>query len=161
MRSRRFGCVEPFNDEHRLLIAADVATVWRTLTTYLARPQRGAEPFAYLLGAQPRRASRGPVAEGATLPGFRVAEAVPGRLLRLVGHHRFSRYELSYTLAPENAGTMLGAITHAEFPGLRGTLYRGLVIGSGAHRVLVRRQLRTVGRLASVVTDGQPQDDRR
>ena len=138
-------------DEHRVTIAAPVEVVWRALTALLARPRTGAEAFAYVLGAQPRRTSPGPLAEGATLPGFVVAEAVPGRLLRLVGHHRFSRYELSYALDPRSTGTVLSARTRAAFPGLRGTVYRGLVIGSGAHRVLLQRQLQTVRRRAAIM----------
>jgi hypothetical protein len=139
----------PFVDEHRVTIAAPAEAVWRALTTLLAHPRTGAEAFAYVLGADPRRASTGPLVEGATLPGFEVAEAVPGRLLRLIGHHRFSRYELSYALDPSSTGTVLSARTRAAFPGLRGTLYRGLVIGSGAHRVLLLRQLESVRRRAT------------
>jgi hypothetical protein len=141
----------PFVDEHRVVIAAPPEVVWRVLTSLVARPRRGAEAFAYVLGARPRRASTGPLVEGATVPGFEVAEAVPGRLLRLIGHHRFSRYELSYALDPSSNGTVLSARTRAAFPGLRGTLYRGFVIGSGAHRVLLRRQLRAVRRRVSAV----------
>jgi hypothetical protein len=136
----------PFVDEHRVVIAAPPEAVWRVLTRLVARPRRGTEAFAHVLGAHPRRASGGPFAAGATVPGFEVAEAVPGRLLRLIGHHRFSRYELSYALYPSSNGTVLSARTHAAFLGLRGTLYRGFVIGSGAHRVLLRRQLRAVRR---------------
>jgi hypothetical protein len=141
----------PFVDEHRVVIAAPPEAVWRALTRLVARPRRGTEAFAYVLGAHPRRISPGPLVEGATLPGFEVAEALPGRLLRLIGHHRFSRYELSYTLDPSSTGTVLCARTRAAFPGLRGTVYRGLVIGSGAHRVLLRRQLQSVRQRASAL----------
>ena len=159
--TRRFGDVElPFVDEHRVLIAASAEAVWRALTTLLARRQRGAEALTYVLGAEPRRASKGPLAEGSTVAGFEVAEAVPGRLLRLIGRHRFSTYELTYALDPQPAGIMLSARTRAAFPGPPGTLYRGLVIGTGAHHVLLRRQLRAVRRLAAVATDGQNQHDR-
>lgn len=37
-------------------------------------------------------------------------------------------------------------MTFAKFPGIRGKIYRALVIGSGGHRVMVRRML---GRIAS------------
>jgi hypothetical protein len=66
----------------------------------------------------------------------------------LTGRHRFSRYALILTLAEQPDGTMLCARTQASFPGLHGSLYRALVIGSGAHRVLVRRLLRTIRRSA-------------
>jgi hypothetical protein len=80
--------------------------------------------------------------------GFAVAESVPGRSVQLVGRHRFSRYALGFELTVHSGLTTLAARTHAEFPGLRGAVYRGLVIGSGAHRLLVRRLLRDVRRQA-------------
>jgi hypothetical protein len=139
----------PFIDEHRVLISAPALVVWRSLTTQMTRSRRaGTEAFAHLLGAEPRRASEGPLGEGSTLPGFAVAEAVPGRRLRLSGRHRFSTYALILTLVTRSDGTMLSARTHAEFPGFRGNVYRRLVIGSGAHRVLIVRLLRSVRRRA-------------
>jgi hypothetical protein len=39
------------------------------------------------------------------------------------------------------------ARTWAEFPGPAGAAYRALVIGSGGHRLVVRRMLRRVARL--------------
>ena len=133
----------PFVDEQRTLVPAPAGEVWERL---LARVPRfaDAETFAGLLGARPRRSSGGPLTEGATLPGFEVAEAVPGRLLRLTGSHHFSRYTLVLTLAEEDGGTWLSARTYAEFPGLRGFAYRALVIGSGAHHLFVARLLRGV-----------------
>jgi len=135
----------PFVDEHHVLVAAHAPTVWRCLGRQLAGP-RFAAPGAlvYLVGTQPRRASGAPLAEGSTLPGFVVAEAVPEHRARLTGRHHFSRYALTLTLVTEPAGTLLTAYTHAEFPGPLGQVYRGLVIGSGAHRVLVPRLLRAV-----------------
>lgn len=139
----------PFIDEHRVLVSAPAPAVWRSLTLQITRPRfAGAEALAYLLAAEPRRASGKPLAEGASLPGFTVAEAVPGRRVRLTGRHRYSRYALILTLAAQTDGTTLSARTYAEFPGLRGGVYRRLVIGSGAHRVFVGRLLRTVRRRA-------------
>lgn len=139
----------PFVDEHRVLVSAPALAVWGSLTVQLAgHGNAGTEAFARLLAAEPGRASGTPLEEGATLPGFAVAEAVPGRRIRLTGRHRFSRYALTLTLVARPEGTMLSARTDAEFPGLHGFVYRGLVIGSGAHRVFVRRLLRTVGRRA-------------
>ncbi|NUT36733.1 MAG: hypothetical protein HOV79_27070 [Hamadaea sp.] len=137
----------PFVDEHRVLIAAGPQEVWLAL---MARVPgfSASETFARLIGAEPRRASGGPLAEGATLPGFRVAEATPTHLVRLTGRHRFARYQLALTLTPQPGGTLLAATTHAEFPGLLGGLYRLGVIGSRGHLILVRRLLRDVRRLA-------------
>lgn len=139
----------PFIDEHQVLVSASAPAVWRSLTMQIARPRLcSAAALAYLLAAEPRRASGRPLAAGATLPGFTVAEAVPGRRVRLTGRHRFSQYALILTLVTQPDGTMLSARTHAEFPGRRGSVYRQLVIGSGIHRALVARLLRAVRRRA-------------
>ena len=139
----------PFIDEHRVLVSAPALAIWRSLTAQLAKPgPGGAAALAQLLGTEPRRASGHPLDQGATIPGFAVAEAEPGRLLRLTGHHRFSRYALTFTLATESDGTLLSARTYAAFPGPHGWVYRQLVITSGAHRVLTVRMLRAVGRRA-------------
>jgi hypothetical protein len=136
----------PFVDEYKVLVAAPAHAVWRALVARLTGSRRaGADAFAFLVGAEPRRATTGPFAEGSTLPGFAVAEAEPGRRLRLTGRHRFSRYSLVLNLDESPDGTVLSARTYAAFPGLRGKVYRQLVIGSGAHRVLVTRLLRDVG----------------
>lgn len=139
----------PFIDEHRVLVSAPAPAVWRSLTTQLASPRPdGAAALAQLVAAEPRRASGHPLDQGATIPGFAVAEAEPGRLVRLTGHHRFSRYALTFTLVTQPDGTLLSARTDAEFPGPHGWVYRQLVITSGAHRILTVRMLRTVGRRA-------------
>lgn len=147
----------PYIDEHDVLIAASPETVWRHLIIAVGWSGRAVSAVAPLLGAVPRRASGDPLAEGSTVPGFSVREAVPGDRLVLAGHHRFSEYALVYTLAEEPGGTRLRARTHARFPGLRGELYRTVVIRSGGHRVLVRRILRGVRRAAeSQVKTGEP-----
>ena len=76
------------------------------------------------------------------MPGFRVAEAGPGRRLALRGPHRFSRYALTFILDSES----LRAQTHAAFPGFLGALYRAAVIGSGGHGLITRRLLQQVAR---------------
>lgn len=139
----------PFIDEHQVHVSTSAPAVWRALTTQLSgRGLGGGAALAHLLAAEPRRASGSGLAEGATLPGFKVAEAAPGRRVRLTGRHHFSRYSLIFTLVTQPDGTVLIARTLAEFPGLRGSAYRWLVIGSGAHRVLVARLLRAVRRQA-------------
>ena len=75
--------------------------------------------------------------------GFRVTECTPPRRLVLEGRHPFSRYALVFVVEPaEPQGTLLRAQTSAAFPGIAGRIYRALVVGSGAHAVVVRRMLR-------------------
>jgi hypothetical protein len=144
----------PRNEGHRyaqtsVSEAAPALAVWQSLVARLTGSRRaGADAFAVLVGAEPRRATTGPFAEGSTLPGFAVAAAEPGRRLRLTGRHRFSKYALVLNLDESPDGTVLSARTYAEFPGLRGKAYRQLVIGSGAHHVVVTRLLRDIGRRA-------------
>jgi hypothetical protein len=77
-----------------------------------------------------------------------VQDAVPGNRLVLAGHHRFSEYTLNLTLAEWARGTRLSASTYARFPGIRGRLYRAMVLGTRGHRVLLMRLLRGVRRTA-------------
>ncbi|GIH12467.1 hypothetical protein [Rugosimonospora africana] len=135
----------PFIDEHQVLVPAPAPAVWLSLTRQLT-PARldGSRALAYLLATDPRSVTGTPLDEGSTLPGFAVSEAVPERLVRLTGHHRFSRYELVFSLTTQLDGTLLSARSYAKFPGLHGWAYRQLVIGSGAHRVIVPRMLRAV-----------------
>lgn len=141
----------PLVDEHHMLISASPSAVWVALTAQIRGFARSGA-FASLVGATPSRSSCGPVDDGATLPGFRVAEAVPEHRLRLTGHHHFSRYQLLLTIAEQPNGTVVTACTRAEFPGLPGTIYRLLVISSRIHRTLVIRLLRDVRRRAETTT---------
>jgi hypothetical protein len=139
----------PFVDEHRVFAPASPEAVWRALAGQVPGARgHGGRLLAHVLAAEPRRVTGGLFDLGATLPGFAVTESVPGRLVRLTGRHRFSRYALVFTLTPEPGGTRVSARTYAAFPGLPGRLYRLLVIGSGGHRVLVNRMLRAVRRTA-------------
>ncbi|MGW7236446.1 hypothetical protein [Streptomyces sp. NPDC054804] len=142
----------PFIDEHTVFVKASSAVVWQALVTvYGGRGSAGPsgmEGYGHLVGAEPRRRSGEPLAEGSTLPGFEVAESAPGRLVRFTGRHRFSRYALVLALAERDGGTVLGARTYAEFPGPAGWVYRQLVISSGAHAALMTRQLHAVRRRA-------------
>lgn len=129
----------PFIDEHTLRIAAPRDVVWQALEKQVAASLRAAEKslFARLLGTVPRA-------------GFEVADRQPADRLTLTGRHRFARYQLGFELVERDDGaTDLRAGTHAEFPGLRGRLYRALVIGTGAHVVATRQILRSVGRRAA------------
>jgi hypothetical protein len=86
-----------------------------------------------------------------TLAGFHVARADAPRELALEGRHRFSRYRLTFEIEPRGAGSRIRAVTHAEFPGFQGRLYRALVVGSGGHRIMTRRILISIARRAERV----------
>jgi hypothetical protein len=87
----------------------------------------------------------------ATLAGFHVARTDPPRELALEGRHRFSRYRLAFEIEPRGPETRIRAVTHAEFPGVRGRFYRALVVGTGGHRIMTRRVLKSIARRAERV----------
>ena len=146
---------EPFIDEHRLTVTAPPDVVWDTLVRFLGRWRGPAYRLgARLLGADPARSSRGDLEIGSTIPGFAVARVRAGELLVLQGTHRFSTYTLVFRLSGADGGTTISAVSAARFPGVRGRLYRAVVVGSGLHRVAVRAML---GRIAAgVPRPGQP-----
>jgi hypothetical protein len=141
----------PFVDEHRVSVSAPALVVWRELGESLRRPARAGGVGARMLHVDPERAQGDPLVEGSTIPGFGVREAVPGQRLVLAGRHRFSDYTLTFTLVDDNGATRLAARTYAAFPGL-GRIYRALVIGSGGHRVIVRRWLERIRRASETDT---------
>lgn len=126
----------PFVDEHSVLINAPAAAVWDVLVRPPTRRRRiGADVLIRVLRLSDRDADR---------PGFAVTEADPPRRLLFTGRHRFSDYALEWTLTPQGGATVLAARTYAAFPGWRGRTYRRLVIGSGGHRIAMRRWLTAV-----------------
>jgi hypothetical protein len=135
----------PYIDEHTQATDASPEAVWAALASFMRRQMGGSAAFARLLGCHP---AQGTAAfdgrPGDAVPGFRVAESEPGRWLALRGHHRFSRYALTFILD----GGLLRARTHAVFPGILGKLYRAAVIGSGVHGLVTRRMLRAITRAA-------------
>jgi hypothetical protein len=147
----------PFIDEYRQAIAAPRDAAWSALVRVLRRPGRGASRFARLLGCDPAAGTAEFAGRpGETLPGFRVAAAEPGRRLELRGRHRFARYALTFELGDGE----IRALTHAEFPGVAGRLYRAAVIGSGGHRWIARSMLRRIARAARVGSVAQPRGER-
>ena len=140
----------PRVDEHTTLIAAGVDQVWsallETLDRTFSRPVVSA--YARIVGCTEATASGPrPLAEGAKVPGFRVAAAAPARELVLEGRHRFSSYALTFHLDQLGSGSSrLRAESRASFPGMAGRVYRLLVIGTGAHVFTVRRLLADIRR---------------
>jgi hypothetical protein len=129
----------PYVDRHELAIDAPRAIVWDALEGYV-RETLGARRFPSLgrvLGTEPAS-------------GFAVVRREPSRTLELAGRHRFARYRLRFELDDgANGGTRLVAVTHAEFPGVRGWVYRTLVIGTRLHVLATRGILRAVQRRTS------------
>lgn len=117
----------PYIDEHATTLDADAATTWdAVLQTLCGSPTNPHAPF-----------------------GFRIKEANPRERLVLAGHHPFANYEWVFeldALTPER--TRVRSQTWAAFPHLRGKIYRALVIGSRAHRVVVRLTLKRIANRA-------------
>ena len=143
----------PYIDEHSRAIGATRERAWTALIASLRGLGRTV-PRAIVgpWGLQPARAQGDWSATpqlGDCLPGFAVERSQPPRVLALSGRHRFARYALVFELDETGeAGCALRARSYAEFPGAAGRVYRALVIGSGGHRVAVRRLLRDVARRA-------------
>jgi hypothetical protein len=144
----------PYIDEHRIRIGATRDHVWGALISVLRTQLDGnvPKPLARLLGLTPaelRGGWYGTLSAGDSLPGFEVAESQAPARLALRGEHRFSRYALVFELdATGAADCTLCARSWAAFPGLAGRGYRAIVIGTGGHRLVVRRLLRIVARRA-------------
>lgn len=135
----------PFVDEHSEAIKATPAATWEALLRVVegsfasAASTRGAR----LLGcADTKGSGPRPLAAGSTLPGFSIETAQRPKELALAGSHRFSAYALIFRLDEESDGrTTLRAETRAAFPGLRGRVYRAMVIGTRMHVLATRRIL--------------------
>lgn len=148
----------PFIDEYEVPVSAPALSVWRSLVKLMGHSSGVRNGVvARVLATEPRQASGTPLEEGSSLPGFAVTASVPGKLVELTGSHRFSRYRLVLAMAEKDGkdgATVLSARTYALFPGLHGAVYRLLIIGSGAHRLVVRRLLHGVRDRAEQRRDG-------
>jgi hypothetical protein len=141
----------PHIDEHSIYIAASPNQVWEALITTVSgtgRSRIGA-PLARRLQCVASETSGEPGRIGSTIPGFIVARSVAPAVLALMGEHRFSRYALIFCAADTAAGPVrLSAETRAEFPGVRGSVYRTLVIRTRGHDLVTKAILRKVRRRA-------------
>ena len=128
--------------------------MWDVLLDRVPRSPPGSAAVATVLGCTDRRRSGDPGRPGATWVGFRVVEAQPGVKLALAGEHRFSRYTLTFTIDDLGGGrSRLRSATDAAFPGLVGSAYRAMVIGSGMHARLMRSMLAGIRRDAERPSD--------
>jgi hypothetical protein len=141
----------PHIDEHGTLVLAPVPQTWEALLPVVRNGFSGfaATRIARILGCAHTETSGQIDQIGSTIPGFIVARVVEPAVLALEGQHRFSRYGLIFSLEPtRDEQTLLRAETRAEFPGLKGGIYRTLVIGSRGHVLVVKRLLAGIGRRA-------------
>jgi hypothetical protein len=125
----------PLLDEHSATIQASRSAVWPAVRRYahgLARSDHAV--LDRVLGTEPRS-------------GFELAEEVEGQRVVLTGRHRFARYRLVFQLnAESSSATKVSVLSFAAFPGIRGRIYRGLLMGTRGHVLAVRRMLRTIQR---------------
>lgn len=138
----------PLVDEHEVVIQAAGADVWPLLLDTVDRAFGTAGAAAYARAVGSANATAGgprPLAQGSTVPGFRVVALTSGSEIVLVGRHRFSSYALILRLSVDAAGrSRLRAESRADFPGLLGGAYRLVVVRSGGHVIAVRRLLRGI-----------------
>jgi uncharacterized protein YndB with AHSA1/START domain len=139
----------PFIDRHSVRVDAAPEEVWEALSSWmharrgfigggvgrlLVRALRATEPAEQGAGEAPP-----------ALAGFEVRRSEPPHRLVMAGRHRFAVYTITFHLSePEHAQTELALDSHAAFIGRAGRAYRGLVIGTGAHTLVVRRMLRQI-----------------
>ena len=137
--------VLPYIDEHSVVVRVDdPGRVWEALGERIGRLWRVPDIPARILRAEPAVRAGEVLHAGSTIPGFAIVRSEPTRELVMEGSHRFSSYSLTFRLVSDGVNTTLSAETRAAFPGASGRIYRGLVIGSRGHLVLVRGFLRAV-----------------
>jgi hypothetical protein len=119
----------PYIDEHAIEIDATPAETWTALLKVICRDAD----------------------DPATVPlGFVLGEATPPLRFVLKGRHPFAIYQWVFELDDRGPRrTRVRSQTWAAFPGLHGKIYRALVIGTGAHRVVVRLMLRRIAAAAA------------
>lgn len=115
----------PLIDAHEALLSVDRVRAWASLQTAIEG--------SFLLGKG----------------GFPERRGSPHTTVQLRGSHLFAQYELRFDLEEAPLGTRIRATTHARFHKGIGTLYRWLVIDTGAHSWIVRRFLSKLVRSAS------------
>lgn len=115
-------------DEHAITVDANRAETWSALLRVMCR--------------DPHDPSTVPI-------GFVLDEAREPERFALKGRHLFAIYRWVFALDTDTAGrTRVRATTWAAFPGVHGTIYRALVVGSGGHRVVTRATLKRIAAAA-------------
>ena len=113
----------PYIDEHAITVDADREKTWSALLRVMCRDPR--DPST-------------------VLTGFALDEARAPERFALKGRHPIADYRWVFELDNAAAGTRVRSATWAAFPGIHGKVYRALVIGTGGHRVAVRRMLKRI-----------------
>jgi hypothetical protein len=118
----------PYIDEYSTTVAVSKDDTWSAVLQVMC--------------GNPDEPARAPI-------GFVVDEAIPGQRLALRGRHWFAAYRLVFILdevrdGDVTLGTRVHAQTWAVFPGVKGRIYRTLVIGSRGHRVAVWSMLNRI-----------------
>jgi hypothetical protein len=141
----------PYVDELPIEIDADREASWTALLRVVEgsfASARGRGPARLLACEDTEPSGPRPLAPGSAFPGFHVETVEPESELALAGRHRFSTYLLSFRLEDAGGRTRLVAETRASFPGLKGSVYQALVIGTRMHVLVTRRILTATKRRA-------------
>jgi hypothetical protein len=118
----------PYIDEHAITLDGDLASAWSALLHVMCRDPE----------------------DPSTVPfGIVLDEAAPQQRFALKGRHWFATYRLRFVLTDVShttaqPRTRVVAETWAAFPGVKGRLYRAMVIGTYGHRIVVRRMLKHI-----------------
>ncbi|OBA63927.1 hypothetical protein A5647_00240 [Mycobacterium sp. 1100029.7] len=129
----------PYIDQHAITVEANRADTWSALLRVMCR-----DPL------DPRTA---PI-------GFVLDEAQPPERFALRGRHLFAVYRWVFDLDIDTGeNTRLRATTWAAFPGPHGKIYRALVIGTGAHRLVTRHTLQRIATVAEQTETGDDASD--
>jgi len=138
-------------DEHSIEIDAPAETAWAALFPTLNRSFDGplAGTFARRLGCAQTEASGDLHHPGGTLPGFVVCRSVAPVMFAMLGEHRFSAYAVVFRidLLPGQR-CRVRIETRADFPGIKGKLYKAAVIGTRGHVLVIRSILRSLKKRA-------------
>ena len=149
----------PFIDELETTVTAPADRVFLSVARHVGRGFGGRVPevFSRLLGCVHRGTPYTvPPIVGQEASGFRVARVQQPQELILEGQHRFATYRLSFFVDAIGLGeSRLRARTDALFPGIKGAMYRALVIGSGGHEFVVKGMLRAIAGDAAREQKGQ------
>ncbi|MEV6278792.1 hypothetical protein [Nocardia sp. NPDC051832] len=118
----------PYIDEHFTVVDANRERAWKAVLKVICK-----DPY-----------------DLSTVPGgFELEAAEEPVRLALKGRHWFSTYQLIFLLDEEGPSrTRVRAESWAEFPALSGKIYRALVIGSGGHKLVMRRLMRRIAAAA-------------